>query len=127
MTAQQHVVGGPPSSLSHRLQLRQEQKLLLEALRGLTLELQMVVQLHYWERLPLAEIGTIMEIPVGTVKSRLARAREGLRRNIAAAEASEALKQSTATDLERWAHSLRAQILAECTSDVDPEKNDVDG
>lgn len=31
-----------------------------------------VVVLHYWEDLTLNEIGPILDIPVGTVKSRLA-------------------------------------------------------
>lgn len=31
-----------------------------------------VIALHYWEELPLADIATILDLPLGTVKSRLA-------------------------------------------------------
>ena len=50
----------------------------LEALRQLPLDQQVVVELHYWEGLSTGEIGTFLDIAQGTVKSRLRRAREAL-------------------------------------------------
>lgn len=38
-----------------------------------------VVTLHHCEGMPLAEIAVLLALPVGTIKSRLARAREALR------------------------------------------------
>jgi RNA polymerase sigma-70 factor (ECF subfamily) len=40
---------------------------------------RVVVVLHYWLDLPLEEIAGVLGLPVGTVASRLARAREELR------------------------------------------------
>lgn len=48
----------------------------LEALRALPLDLQVVIELHYWNELSTREIADVVEVPVGTVKSRLRRARE---------------------------------------------------
>jgi len=49
-----------------------------DALRRLPVDLQLVVELHYWEEHSTAEIAALLEIAQGTVKSRLRRAREAL-------------------------------------------------
>lgn len=58
---------------------RAEQRLLVEALQRLPLDLQMAIELYYWEELSVAELAEALEVPAGTVKSRLHRARELLR------------------------------------------------
>ena len=40
---------------------------------------RVVVVLHYWLDLPLEEIAGVLGLPIGTVASRLARAKEELR------------------------------------------------
>jgi RNA polymerase sigma-70 factor (ECF subfamily) len=50
-----------------------------EALRWTPVDMQMVVELHYWEGQSTAEIAEILDVAQGTVKSRLRRAREALR------------------------------------------------
>ena len=47
----------------------------LSALRSLPVDLQVVLELHYWNELTTAEIADVLEIPVGTVKSRMRKAR----------------------------------------------------
>lgn len=94
-------------SPSGRAAAQEQQRLLLTALRTLPGELQMTIELYYWEGLRLAEIGRVFEIPEGTVKSRLTRARELLRKGISDAAADPALRQSTLDDLDQWAASLR--------------------
>ncbi|MEZ4372915.1 MAG: sigma-70 family RNA polymerase sigma factor [Polyangiaceae bacterium] len=47
---------------------------LVEALQRLPLDLQMAIELYYWEELSVAELAEALEIPAGTVKSRLHRA-----------------------------------------------------
>lgn len=84
-----------------------EQKLLLRALRGIPLDLQIVIELFYWEDMPLGEIARVVEIPEGTVKSRLFRAKELLRARIEALAGEPNLSRTTVDDLERWARSLR--------------------
>lgn len=56
--------------------VRDEHRLLLAALRRIPVELQIVLELHYWEELTTAEMAEVIDVPVGTIKSRLRRARE---------------------------------------------------
>lgn len=56
----------------------------LAAMLSLSPEHQAVLSLHHVEGLPLEQVALVLEIEVGTVKSRLARAREALRRELLA-------------------------------------------
>ena len=100
-------VWGSPSRMMAE---REEEKILLQALRRIPLELQTTVELYYWEQLPVQEIGQILEIPAGTVKSRLYRARDALRQALTAMEVAEPLQQTTLGGFERWAAALRERI-----------------
>ena len=70
-----------PSSLVAR---EEEISILREALRKIPLELQTVLELYYWEDLPARELAFILEIPEGTVRSRIRRAAEALRSELTA-------------------------------------------
>jgi RNA polymerase sigma factor (sigma-70 family) len=91
----------------------EEEKLLLVALREIPLELQTVVELFYWEELSVAQMAEVLEIPAGTVKSRLFRARDALRQHLAAMDMPAAIRQTTVDGFERWARSLRAVLERE--------------
>lgn len=97
-------LGPSPSSAVARLK---EQRLLLNALRQIPLDLQIVLELHYWEGLTTRELGEVMEIPQGTVKSRLRRAREGLERAMAELSESPEDLRSTMDNLDRWVAGIR--------------------
>lgn len=83
-----------PSSVAAQAERRE---ILIEALRRIPLEFQMVLELHYWEGLGTAEVAAALDVPVGTVKSRLSRARARLRDALAddAADALEAQLRGT--------------------------------
>ena len=49
-----------------------------DALRRLPVDMQLVIELHYWEEQSTAEIAEVLDVAQGTVKSRLRRAREAL-------------------------------------------------
>ncbi len=51
-------------------------RLLLAALREIPLEYQVLLEPYNWEQLATAEIAEVLEIPGGSVRRRLVRARE---------------------------------------------------
>lgn len=53
-----------------------------DALRELPIDFQIAVELHYWEGLTVVEIADVLDVPAGTVKSRLSRARRDLRERL---------------------------------------------
>ena len=98
-----------PSTVMAKLS---EERLLLEGLRRLPLELQIVLELYFWEDLTAPEIGQAIGAPVGTVRTRIRRAKQLLEEALAeVAESPEQLSR-TVSNLQDWAHGLRAQVGA---------------
>jgi RNA polymerase sigma factor (sigma-70 family) len=90
--------------------VKQEQRLLLLALRSIPLELQEVLELHYWEGLDTEQIGEIVGIPRGTVKSRMFRGRRLLEEALAKLARDPTVLESTMANLEDWARGLRQRL-----------------
>ena len=89
----------------------QEQKVLLQSLRRIPIDHQILLELHYWEHLSTLELSEALEIPQGTVKTRLRRARSLLEAEIEALATTPGLLQSTTSDLETWVRSLQELSL----------------
>ncbi len=87
----------------------QEQALLLRALRRLPLELQIALELFYWEGLPSKELAPILDLPHGTVRSRLRRGREKLRAIVEELSCRPDLRDSTLGDFEGWLESIQGK------------------
>ena len=100
-------LGASPRTLA---QARQEQELLLLALQRIPIDFQIAVELYYWENVSTRELAEILAIPEGTVRSRLARAREHLAREIEALAASPQLRESTMQGFDTWARSLKELV-----------------
>ena len=104
------------------LALSAERQLLLLALRRLPIEMQVTLELYYWERLPVVEIAEVIAVPEGTVKSRLHRARSLLREIIEAMDADEDVRHQTASNLDDWAKGLRDVVgLPERGDEPEPD------
>ncbi|MFO0631904.1 MAG: sigma-70 family RNA polymerase sigma factor [Nannocystaceae bacterium] len=97
-------------SVAEQMAKRREQKLLLQALRRLPLDLQIAVELAYWENLSDREVAAILELPLGTFKSRLRKARMLLAEAMAELAGQGALLESTTMGLDRWVASIRAEL-----------------
>ena len=82
---------------------KREQRVLLRALRRMPLPVQLALELRYWERMSDGEIAEVLEIPIGTVKSRIAAGRVALRHEIARLTASPERWKTTEDSLEQWA------------------------
>lgn len=91
---------------------QEEQRLLLEGLRRIPIDLQIVLELTYWEKFTSAEIADLLTIPEGTVKSRIRRAREQLDKELSTLADSPERLQSTLANLEGWAAQLRKHVAA---------------
>lgn len=97
-------------SAASRIAVADEHELLARALRRLPLDFQIAVELYYWESLSTVEIAAVLELPEGTVRSRLARARAQLAEHIAAIAETPALARSTLVSLDAWVASLSAAL-----------------
>ena len=103
------------------------QALLLRALRRLPLDLQTALELFYWEGLPSREIAEVVELPHGTVRSRLRRGREMLRELIEELAANPRLRASTLGNFDLWLakiHGGPAVALAELADEVEDDAAD---
>lgn len=101
------LASGSPSGV---VAMHEQQDVLVAALQRIPLDLQTTIELHYWEDLGVAEIAAVMQVPTGTVKTRLRRARIALREVLATIEAPAALRDATLAGLEQWARTLRATL-----------------
>ncbi len=74
-----HDLGQSPSRVVAQ---QQEHQLMLEALRRIPVEQQLLLELYYWERVPGPELARILDVAPATVRTRLYRAREALRKQL---------------------------------------------
>lgn len=109
---------------------QQSERVLLLALRRLPLDFQITLELFYWEELPIADIAVVLEIAVGTVKSRMNRARTMLRAQIETIAAAPALAHETITEFGDWIAAMHRRIgddgVPAAVGDV-PERPDSEG
>ncbi len=89
---------------------REEARILLEALRRLPLDSQMLLELFYWEQLSVSQLAVVLDVAEGTIKSRLHRARGALREGVDALVRGHETLAATLTDLDAWARALRDQL-----------------
>lgn len=86
---------------------RAEQRRLILALQRIPVDLQMALELYYWEELSVDELARALDVPSGTVKSRLHRAR-GLLKEALDSMPGDTESGSTRVLVERWLSGVRA-------------------
>ncbi len=89
---------------------RSEQRRLLVALRELPLDLQLTLELHYWEGFTTREIGEVMGISSATVKSRLVKARRDLDARLGKLSGDPVAAEVSLRQLGEWAVSIRRKL-----------------
>jgi RNA polymerase sigma-70 factor (ECF subfamily) len=82
--------------------VRQEHVILISALGRVEPELSTILRKYYWEERSLEEIGRELGVPVGTVKSRLARGRASLKQELASVRLSENVRGAALRELVSW-------------------------
>jgi RNA polymerase sigma-70 factor (ECF subfamily) len=85
---------------SRVLARRREQQLLLDALRTLPLDLQIALELVYWEDLTGPELAAALGIPEGTARSRLRRGKEMLAERLAELASDPATVEESLRELD---------------------------
>jgi len=89
---------------------RREQRLLLKALRRISIDRQILFELRYWEGLESPQIAEILRIPDNTARSQLSRAQHDLRAVMARLASSPAELASTIDNLDDWARRCRDEL-----------------
>ncbi len=97
-------LGAGPSTLMVE---HEKQRMLLEALRSISLDDQMLLELHYWEKLTAPQLAQVFERPEPAIRSHLRRAKQRLR-----TELEQLALAETLTDLDAWAQRLREELEA---------------
>jgi RNA polymerase sigma factor (sigma-70 family) len=112
----EHVAGDLGPDPEYVLAQREDTRLLLRAIRRLALIHQQVLELSFWEELKGPAIAAILDIPIGTVASRLRLAHANLDKKLAElADSQEALRSTTMT-VGEWRKRIKG--------DVDPNGSD---
>jgi len=89
---------------------RREHRLLIEALRNLPVDDQVILELHYWEQLTTNQMAEVLGIPVGTARGRLQRARTRLEEVMQRLAESPEDLASTLARLDDWAAECRERL-----------------
>jgi RNA polymerase sigma factor (sigma-70 family) len=97
-------------SPSAAIAAHEDERLMLLALRHLPVDLQIALELYYFERVRGRDLEVALGVPAGPVRSRLRRGLEMLRRWIDELADSPEVHRATSTNLERWAEKLRAEM-----------------
>ncbi len=86
---------------------REQERLLLEALRSLPLDDQFVLELHYWEHMSGRELGEVFHCLEPNIRSRLRRAKARLESKLVELSRQHRVLAETVTSLDSWAAGLR--------------------
>lgn len=89
---------------------RREERLLLQALRRIPLDHQVLLELYFWEKLTAKEIADILASNEGTIRTRLRRAKQLLEQAMTALADNQDELRDTLSNLEAWAEAVRARI-----------------
>ncbi len=93
---------------SERVARNEQERFVLEALRRIPLESQLLIELYYWQSLSGPELAQVFEIPEGTLRGRLRRAKTLLREQVAQVAQAGVALDDTLTRLADWKHSPAA-------------------
>jgi RNA polymerase sigma factor (sigma-70 family) len=101
-------LGDTPSQLLFR---GERDRLLSAALRSVPIDLQITLELFYWERMTVPQLAEVLGIAPGTVKSRLHDARHRLREQLVAlVGGTKPMALPSDEDLDEWIGSMRTRI-----------------
>ncbi len=86
---------------------RREHRLLMKALRRLPLDLQIALELDYWEGMKGREIAEVLGVKYPTIRGRLRRGKQQLMKQMATLAESPELLASTTQSLGSWLAEMK--------------------
>jgi RNA polymerase sigma-70 factor (ECF subfamily) len=104
-------VADAATSPSRAVARRREHQLLLAALRTLPLDLQVALELYYWEGIDGPELADVLAIPEGTARSRLRRGKDLLAARLGELTAAGGGGTVSVAELDAWAAEIRDGLL----------------
>ena len=96
------LASAPEESPSQLAAVREEQVVLVAALRRLEPEYSLVLRKFYGEEQSLVDIARELEIPLGTVKSRLTRGRAALKAKVTEVSLRDEVRDEALLELAHW-------------------------
>lgn len=93
-----------------RIAGEQEVQLMLRGLQQIPLDYQIVLELYYWEGMRSREVAEVLELPQGTARSRIRRAKQLLEEQLVALAGSQRMLESTTSDIEHWAARIKDMV-----------------
>ena len=102
-----HSVEDLATSPSQIVGRKAEHRLLLQALRRVPLDYQIVLELSFWEGFRARELAEVLGVSEPGARSRLKRAKDALADAMRELASSKDLLESTHSDLAGWATGLR--------------------
>ena len=104
------TMAGLDPSATALLVANEQHKLLVAALRSLPIDVQMMLELHYWEQLKIQEIAEVLDMNVNNVKSKMKRGRERLQVEMKRLAESPEQLQTTLHQIGDWVADLREKL-----------------
>jgi RNA polymerase sigma-70 factor (ECF subfamily) len=101
-----HDLAASPTT---RIGRAREHQALARALGRIPIDLQIALELFYWEQMSTEEIAAVLGVPQGTAKSRLRRAREALLEAMSHVEETPG-RAAAMEDLDAWAAGVREEL-----------------
>lgn len=89
-----------------RIDVRRERVRLLDALRAMPVDVQMLLELHYWQGVRIGELAEIFDATEVAIRSRLHRARAALRERMAKERDVAGKLGETLEDFDVWARGV---------------------
>ncbi len=102
-----HSVSQLTTGVFTKLARAHDKEIVLQALRQLPIDIQIALELKYWERLTTAECAAILGIPANTVSGRIRRGKEKLKQIFAETQSGKMPRPQGDSDMEMWMEEVR--------------------
>jgi RNA polymerase sigma factor (sigma-70 family) len=98
------------SRMSSLLPSRREQEMVVDALRRIPIDQQVILELAYWEGLTGEECGVVLGLTLPNVRGRLRRAKESLRAALKTDSGTNSEKDSVSDRLGEWITGIHQKL-----------------